>query len=252
MSRFRIFLVLFVVYTVAGIAGSYAGHIPVWFFCTGLFAFLAVLTIGVFNLSISFFMPVIHRGKRDGNMLLLTFDDGPDPVTTPEILRTLEKYNIRAVFFCTGFKMCQNPELVKTMVEKGHGIGNHTMWHSWKFTVSGTDRIVRELNETGQLIKEITGKETGLFRPPFGVSNPNIAAAVRKLKYKPVGWSIRSLDTVYSPEKVRQRVLNQLGPGKVILMHDNLGGTSRVLPEIIEGCISKGYRFGGTMAVLGI
>lgn len=252
MSKYKLFLLLFFVYVITGITGFIMTWFPVWFFFTGLTAFLIVLIIGVFDLRVSFFMPVLHRGKPAGNQLLLTFDDGPDPVHTPEILRILEKSGIRAVFFCIGVKMQQYPELIGSMMEKGHVIGNHSMLHEWQFTVAGAGRVETELKQTAYTIEKITGKKALLFRPPFGVTNPSIAGAVKQLGYKTMGWSVRSLDTVLNPEKMKLRVLKRLGPGKVLLFHDNQPGTVKALPEIIAGCARLGYSFEGVETVLGI
>ncbi len=197
-------------------------------------------------------MPVAYMGEPDKNQLLLTFDDGPDPESTPEVLKVLNKYGIEATFFCVGEKVQKYPDIFQKIVANGHAVGNHTWSHSWKFTFFAARKVKKELYDTEFMIEKITGKRTRLFRPPFGVTNPIIAKAVQGLNYKTVGWSIRSLDTVFKPEKMKFHVMRQIGPGKVILFHDNRKGTVEMLPEIIEDCLSRGYEFAGVEDVLGL
>lgn len=252
MFRYKLFRKLFHLYILAGIAGVLLKLIPAWPLYLGLFLFLIVLLFGVFNLKLSFFLPVFYRGKPGKKQLLLTFDDGPDPEYTPKILKILNNYDVEAIFFCVGKKVRKYPDIVKKMVAKGHVVGNHTWTHSWKFTFAGTDQVRKELLDVERLIDKITGKRPRLFRPPFGVTNPIIAKAVQELNYNTVGWSIRSLDTVLKPDRMKLRVMHQIDPGKVILFHDNRKGTVEMLPEIIEDCISHGYEFAGVEEVLGL
>ena len=252
MFRYKLFRKLFHLYILAGIAGVLLKLVPAWPFYLGLFLFLIVLLFGVFNLKLSFFMPVFYRGKPGKKQLLLTFDDGPDPEYTPKILKILNNYDIEAVFFCIGKKSQKYPDLIQKIVANGHVIGNHTWTHSWKFTFAGSEKVEKELTETERIINKIVGKRPRLFRPPFGVTNPIIAKTVHELNYKTVGWSIRSLDTVMKPDRMKLRVTNQIGHGKVILFHDNRKSTLEVLPAIIEDCISHGYEFAGVEEVLGL
>ncbi len=149
-------------------------------------------------------------------------------------------------------KIKKNPELVSEMVSRGHIVGVHSMFHSLRFTFGSTDYVTREIRETGQLIEEITGESPVLFRPPYGVSNPHIAKAVRGLGYKIIGWSLRSLDTILDKEKIKSRIYKRLGSGKVILLHDNRKTTVDILQDLISHCHSSGYIFSGIREMLGI
>lgn len=252
MFNYKLFRNLFHLYILAGIAGLLLKLIPVWTFITGLLLFLIVILIGVFNLKLSFFMPVFYRGSKYKKQLLLTFDDGPDPEYTIEILNILSKYGIKAVFFCIGKKVQKYPNITKEVVSRGHVVGNHTWSHKWEFTLAGSGKVKEELIETDRIINEITGKRLRLFRPPFGVVNPVIAKETLALNYKMVGWSVRSLDTVLKPDRMRLRVMKQIGPGKVMLFHDNRKNTIEILPQIIEECMENGYEFVGIEEVLGL
>jgi peptidoglycan/xylan/chitin deacetylase (PgdA/CDA1 family) len=94
------------------------------------------------------------------------------------------------------------------------------------------------------LIERVTGKKVALFRPPFGVSNPNIAKAARLLDYKVIGWSIRSFDTVYQHnDRMLKRIIKHLKPGRVILLHDRNERILPLLQTLIEKAELSGYKF---------
>jgi peptidoglycan/xylan/chitin deacetylase (PgdA/CDA1 family) len=104
--------------------------------------------------------------------------------------------------------------------------------------------VINELKQNEDLIHSISGKKVRLFRPPFGVTNPNIAAAARLLEYKVIGWSIRSLDTMGKPDgKIIKRVVSRFKPGSLILLHDTHAGTANILTEVIKQAKEDGYTF---------
>ena len=104
--------------------------------------------------------------------------------------------------------------------------------------------MINDLKQNEDLIHDITGKRVGFFRPPFGVTNPNIAAAARFLEYKVIGWSIRSLDTMEKPdEKIIKRVVSRFKPGGLVLFHDTHPGIANILKEVIEKAREEGYTF---------
>lgn len=173
--------------------------------------------------------------------MALTFDDGPDPQRTPAVLDLLARQGVRATFFVVGARAEVHPELVRRMVAEGHVVGNHSYTHSWRFPLRSLGRTMEELRRTGEVLHRITGRQPRLFRPPFGVTNPTIARAVRRLGLDPVGWSIRSLDTMgQSPERVAARILRRLHPGAVILLHDRCAGSERLVGLLVEGLRSRG------------
>jgi peptidoglycan-N-acetylglucosamine deacetylase len=104
----------------------------------------------------------------------------------------------------------------------------------------------QDLQKADELIMKVTGNKTLLFRPPYGVTNPVLARVVKKLGYRAIGWSVRSLDTVLKDEgKVIERIKDRLHPGAVILMHDDREVTVRVIEKIIFMVKEEGYRFVG-------
>ena len=176
--------------------------------------------------------------------MALSFDDGPHPEHTPVVLEILKKHNIKAGFFLVGEMIKQEPGLAERINADNHIIGNHSYTHTKKFTLRKTKAVIDELKQNEELIKEITGKKVGFFRPPFGVTNPNIAAAARFLDYKVIGWSIRSLDTMGKPdEKIIKRVVARFKPGSLILLHDTHEGIGNILEGIIEAAKEQNYSF---------
>lgn len=176
--------------------------------------------------------------------LLLTFDDGPHPENTPEILGILEKNGVKAVFFVTGSKVEEYPEIVKKISEKGHTIGNHSFSHSNLFPFYLKNTMLSELERTAVLVEKLTGKKLRYFRPPFGVTNPRIAYAAKKLNYVTVGWSVRSKDTVLKDSGViLKKVLELVKGGDIILLHDTVDGSVKMLDKLINQCRTDGLEF---------
>lgn len=202
----------------------------------------AVLLVrGSASVRASWYLRMRCRARRAGRRVALTFDDGPDPQRTPAVLDLLARQEVRATFFVVGARAEAHPELVRRMATEGHVVGNHSYTHSWRFPLRSLGRTVEELRRTGEVLHRITGRQPRLFRPPFGVTNPTIARAVRRLGLDPVGWSIRSLDTMgQSPERVAARILRRLHPGAVILLHDRCAGSERLVGLLVEGLRSRG------------
>ncbi|MFZ4523405.1 MAG: polysaccharide deacetylase family protein [Bacteroidales bacterium] len=164
---------------------------------------------------------VICHGNSQGKSLSITFDDGPDPEKTPLILDNLKRYNVQATFFCIGKNLAGNEVLVKRIIEEGHLIGNHSYTHSKWFDLYPARKMRAEMLETDRLIHQITGKSPLYFRPPFGVVNPMVSNALKNMHWQAIGWNIRSLDTLQGdPEKIKDKILSQLKPGAIILLHD--------------------------------
>lgn len=202
----------------------------------------AVLLVrGSASVRASWYLRMRCRARRAGRRVALTFDDGPDPQRTPAVLDLLARQGVRATFFVVGARAEAHPELVRRMATEGHVVGNHSYTHSWRFPLRSLGRTVEELRRTGEVLHRITGRQPRLFRPPFGVTNPTIARAVRRLGLDPMGWSIRSLDTMgQSPERVAARILRRLHPGAVILLHDRCAGSERLVGLLVEGLRSRG------------
>ena len=191
-----------------------------------------ILFLGAKNVCSQFYLKTECYSK-DKSKTHITFDDGPDPKITPQILEILKKHNKKATFFCIGEKIEKHPEVIQQIAEQGHEIGNHSYSHSYYFDFFRTSKVIKELDKTNKLIKEISGKDCIIFRPPFGVTNPNIAKAVKKLNLETIGWSIRSLDTVKDKKTILKR-LEKAKPGDIILFHDTKEQTVEILDDFLR------------------
>ena len=185
--------------------------------------------------------------------ILFTFDDGPDPETTPQILDILSRHGLKAYFFIVGEKAEKYPWLVRRIAEEGHVIGNHTYTHSVLFPLSGKPCIEDDIRACDSVTDAALEGRAGavrsrerLFRPPFGVTNPDIAKVLKHTGHKVVGWDVRSFDTLYikdtlsagraeaAVKKCTERVVRKARPGSVILLHDRL----HLAPELLSSLIT--------------
>lgn len=212
-----------------------------------LFLFLAfgffflVLSAGVLFLRFNYFMKSIVT--IDKPAVLLTFDDGPNPETTPMILDTLKKHEVKAIFFVIGKKALAHPEIVQRMLHEGHRIGNHTFSHHPMFALLSGKKVKNEIQQL-QTVLDGHAVQTELFRPPIGYSNPIIARVVKDLGVKVIGWNQRSYDTVVkNPMKLAKRLVRLSKPGSIILLHDNLVQSRDSLNSYLSEAKEKGIIF---------
>ncbi|WP_219884554.1 polysaccharide deacetylase family protein [Merismopedia glauca] len=182
--------------------------------------------------------------KKD-KIIALTFDDGPWPVTTIQILDILKQEKIKATFFLLGQPLQNYPQIAQQVVAQGHAIGNHT-WHHWYHKLDATTSA-KEIETTAALIYKTTGIKTYLFRPPGGLLNNGVADYAKRKKYFVALWSSDSTD--YNRPSVAtlvNNVMKNARPGGMVLMHDGGGDRShtvKALPIIIAQLKSRGYKF---------
>lgn len=179
-------------------------------------------------------------------VIALTFDDGPWPRTTSQVLDILKKNNIKATFFWIGQHLQNNPDIARKVVANGHAIGNHTWHHRYNHVDAAT--AAREIDDTAALIFKTTGVKTFLFRPPGGNLRNGLAACAKKKKCAIVLWSVVSADTSRraSAQTIVRNVLHGAHRGGIVLLHDgggNHAATVKALPHIIAGLKKKGYKF---------
>lgn len=192
---------------------------------------------------------VIYEAKLKANekVIALTFDDGPSPKNTAQILEILQKNNIKATFFMIGQMVKYFPQVAKQVAADGEVIGNHT-WHHW-YRHMDAPTAANEINRTADIIYQTTGVKTILFRPPGGFLNNGLAEYAKNQKYAVMMWSEESGDAQRRSPQVPgmvKNVLKSAKPGAIVLMHDGGGNRSRTvqaLPQIIDGLKAQGYRF---------
>lgn len=217
--------------------------VPWWVFVLVVWVYVSVIVIGCIRVSSNFFLPILCKGNTKDKIVALTFDDGPHPVLTSQILDTLKENNTSATFFCIGKNIAANEPLMNRIKEDGHIIGNHSFSHHFWFDLFGSNKMLADLKQTDTAVTRATGLKPALFRPPYGVTNPNVRKAIVKGKYIPIGWSIRSMDTV---AKDKQKLINcitrSITAGDIILLHDTVALTAEILPELITEIKKKGFR----------
>ena len=235
MLKFRTINIIFGVVLVILLIADRAYNIPsIWYWIV-VAIYLGVVAYGTSVLSAQFFLPVMYKGSRSSNSVALTFDDGPIAGNTDEVLRILQAHNVHAAFFCIGNRVESNPELTKRIFESGHLIGNHSYWHRATYDLQSGATIGKELIDTDQAIFKTIGAKPAFFRPPYGVTNPMVASAVKRGGYKTIGWSVRSFDTMIKDSKVlMERITRSLKGGDVILLHDYCNITLEILPDLLD------------------
>lgn len=197
------------------------------------------------------------REKTDRKVVYLTFDDGPHPPETERVLDVLRERGAKATFFLIGSKVSGNEAVLHRMLEEGHALGLHTYSHAGTFPLLSFDKMLADVNEGKRSVESVAGKKISLFRPPFGVTNPTIAKVVRTLGLHTVGWDVRSFDTMFCKSSehsckqsgydwyvpVVERIMKQVRPGSVILLHDRLDGASELLALLLDSLAASGYDF---------
>ncbi|WP_427392385.1 glycosyltransferase [Geobacillus icigianus] len=206
---------------------------------------------------------VERYGQPKEKKVVLTFDDGPNPKYTPEILDILKQFHVKADFFVVGENAGEYPDIMKRMYNEGHEIGNHTFTHP-NIAETSPLRTKLELNATQRLIQEVTGHSTVLFRPPYEAdAEPYLASEIlpilraQKMNYIMVGEKVDPQDwTRPAVKEIVKRVVTPIlrGEGNVILLHDAGGDRTRTveaLPIIIKTLREHGYRFVTIAGLLG-
>lgn len=190
------------------------------------------------------------QGPTDQKRIALTFDDGPDPRFTNDVLDVLKQYNIPATFFIFGSRAVANPDIVKRVQNEGHVIGNHTYSHLNLVEEADIGILEQEVTQTEDALNDIIGYRTKLFRPPYGFLYNELVEKLGEMNYYVIAWSVDSLDWQEDPpEVIASNVLDNIHPGAIILMHDGaeLGGdrtnTIESLHQIIPALQDQGYQF---------
>lgn len=176
-------------------------------------------------------------------LLALTFDDGPDPRVTPQVLAALAAYDARATFFVIGENAQQHPDLLRRQVAAGHALGSHSYRHIYRATPA---QAASHLDRAAAVIDKATGRRPTLFRPPGGFTNGPLARLAREQGYAVILWTISSADTAgIGPQVIARNVIHTPNPGDIVLMHDGAGHqrTAQALPQILRELTAAGFQF---------
>jgi peptidoglycan/xylan/chitin deacetylase (PgdA/CDA1 family) len=215
---------------------------------------LLILFYGFFHPRSSIFGKAISEFNTSEKMIALTFDDGPNPISTPKVLSILKNEKVKATFFVVGKNAEKYPELLRTICKEGHGIGNHSYRHSWLFPFQSRTKILNEVDHVQKTINKSLGnnKSAKIFRPPHGWKTPWMLSQLNAFGYHTIMWNV-SIDYLpgVTTKAIKRRFITKTKQGSILLLHDSIwenpnDDRSRMLealPEIIKELKNSGYRF---------
>lgn len=189
----------------------------------------------------------VFQGDTNNKTIYLTFDNGYEQGYTDDMLDVLKEKNVPAAFFVTGNYIKKEPDLIRRMVEEGHIVGNHSMHHA-DLTNVGAKRLKKEVEELEQVYTKVTGKkDMKYFRAPRGVFSERTLALTEKLGYTNVFWSLAFVDWKTDHQKgwkyAYDKVLEQIHPGAVLLLHTVSEDNAKALAKVIDALRKNGYTF---------
>ncbi len=207
-----------------------------------LTGYLSLVLVGVLRIDLRMFADALVRGPTSARGVVLTFDDGPDPSSTPAVLDALDRTGVKATFFVIAKKAEQHADLVREIMRRGHRIGLHSYAHERLFALRSVAHVRRDLKQGIEVLRTVTGERVELFRPPIGHTNPSIVRVADELDLTIVGWSVSAGDGVASatPQRVVARVRRGLRDGAIVLLHDAAERGGRIpagvsaLPSILD------------------
>lgn len=191
----------------------------------------------------------LDTAATEARLVSLTFDDGPDPEVTPEVLEMLARAGARASFFCIGTKLERHASLAREIVAAGHSLENHTHAHRHDFSFMGPSRLRREVMRAQVTVGEVTGTTPRFFRAPAGVRNPLLQPVLAELGLRLTSWTRRGFDTVGGDaDRVHERLARGLAAGDLLLLHDGHAARTaagrpvvlEVLPRLLSGIQALG------------
>ncbi len=195
---------------------------------------------------------VVWHGPRTRREVALTFDDGPNPPYTEQVLDILARRGVHATFFVIGRNAEAYPDLVRRIVREGHAIGSHTYDHPDFMALDESPRaIARQIRRGAAIVDSVSGVRTRLFRPPLGFRTPPYFAVARQDSLQLIEWSVRALDTKNPPTAtIVHRLLLGVRNGAIIQMHDgdetHHGGdrshTVAAVEPLLDSLAARGYR----------
>jgi peptidoglycan/xylan/chitin deacetylase (PgdA/CDA1 family) len=191
------------------------------------------------------FGPVVTHFVTDKNELWLTIDDGPDGENTLTLAQELAQRKVPATFFVIGDRLVKNLEVARAVVALGHSLANHTQTHPVKmFWALWPSRLRAEITQCSAVLEQAGVRTQHWFRAPFGLKHVRLHRLLARLGMRLVAWNIRGKDgLVCEPEKVVPRVLEQVAPGSIILLHEGHPRSLETILRVIQKLQERGYSF---------
>ena len=237
--------------------------LPIWVPSALGAAYLILLGVGVLNMRLEMFGPALIHGSVDQAQLALTFDDGPDPISTPLVLSLLKSKGAKATFFVIGAKAARHPELLRRMLHEGHSVGLHGFDHNRLYALLPPQSVKRDIELCQEALVAATGLRSLWFRPPIAQLSPRTAKGIELAGVEAVAYSARARDGAPGArvEACLLRLKKRLDPGAIVLLHDawerkevpplpesssdlssidELPVGVRLLPQLLEECAARG------------
>jgi peptidoglycan/xylan/chitin deacetylase (PgdA/CDA1 family) len=187
----------------------------------------------------------VDAGNPSAKLVALTFDAGSSAEPVPTILRALAQRGVKCTFFLTGQWMERHPDMARHIADAGHELGNHS-WSHPAFTSLSDEQIREQLRRTEEIALRVCGRSTKpLFRPPFGARDQRVRSVVAEEGYLTIYWTVDSWDSVkrdITPQMITDRVMRQVRPGAIVLMHCGSAATAQALPQLLNALDAEGYR----------
>lgn len=182
--------------------------------------------------------------QTDKPYIAITFDDGPNPETTPKLLKMLAERNIKATFFVLGSRAAASPEILRAMVAAGHEVANHS-WNHPQLTKVGVAGADKQIEDTNAAILDAAGVKATYLRPPYGSMNATLQQhIIDKYQMSFIYWSVDPLDWKNrDPNAIYDQIMRQVHPGAIILAHDIHPTTVAAMPRVLDALLAKGYKF---------
>ncbi len=185
----------------------------------------------------------IYCVETEEKVISVTFDSAWGNEDLKDILDTLDNYNCKATFFVVGDFIDRYPESVKEMYDRGHEVANHSDSHK-HYSKLSREEIIADMDACDKKIKNITGKDNKIFRPPYGeYTNTSVLACNETGRFS-IQWDVDSLDWKgLTSDEMEHRILKKVKSGSIILLHNGAKHTSKALPQILNSLINEGYKF---------
>ena len=242
MLKFGYTTIFAVTLLVATIVADVLFGVPFFLYLVLFFLYSSALFYGCYYVGSDFFIRITCSAKTDKREIAISFDDGP-AAYTPQILQILKDDGVKATFFCIGKNIAGNEQTLLQLHQEGHLIGNHSFSHHFWFDIFPFKKMLADLQLMDATVKRVIGLQPKLFRPPYGVTNPTVSRAIIQGGYTPVGWSVRSMDTIVKDEeKLLDKMVGKLKPGAVFLFHDTSKATLQILPAFIKQAKENDYQ----------
>lgn len=190
-----------------------------------------------------------YIGDATEKVIYLTFDCGYENGNTDAILAALKNHSVPATFFVVGHYLESAPDMIKRMVEEGHTVGNHTYHHPDMSQISDESTFRKEMEDTSNLYKEITGQDMAMYyRPPQGKYSTSNLEMAKAMGYSTFFWSLAyvdwNVDDQPSTEEAMEKMTSRIHPGAVVLLHNTSSTNAKVLDDLLTKWESMGYSFG--------